>query len=641
MGFLPPVSRSVREMGLVPAALCPTGGLPLQGIPSSGKVAATASALQPWIGSAGGRDGEASPTGATLSPLSQRFRSLFDMTQNRLIPTFLSGQRQRPCLRGLALSSATLALAASTPAMAALPGNGESTPPAGQLLQLRCDAAVEATGVIGRTVAFHTDGDGRLDLIAKVSDELIWVTAPDPLQHSSTLGLHGVTAFTPLERVHSTIGALIVAHGGGVEYIVRDLDQRRVFSPIRTPLGGAGWVNARSLVAMDVDGDGDADILGLSADGTQLLRMDQVSPEAFVEQPAVDLGVELDELRAIQWGASGSALAAILRSTSDSACVIGADGTLLRAESFGGAIDDIVVVDDAHAAGEDGLAVLSAGSVTLLRPGMAAEAPVNVSPVAPTSMSAADLDGDGRADLLLNSSTVDEVTALLAQDTSTTGGPIFVAPNASTAISIPLEQSGASMGGQLANPVGADFDRDGDIDVFQLIESTRGACVQRNALTDETMLKPRVTELGVYPGPVGATAILTVDSSVMPDGLAPDQLEVTLSTLAAGAEQDAEEQHCLHLLHDAGSVTVGNGDDQVTLDIPCHLGDLSTLLIRGLRLDPATGEVASVGVEMSYRLIRVEGPTDGSLGDYEKVESNSGKQGTPPPAPPTPIDPFA
>ncbi|QDV06204.1 hypothetical protein Poly30_17110 [Planctomycetes bacterium Poly30] len=518
---------------------------------------------------------------------------------------------------------------------------GESSPAAGQLLQLRCEAAEEATGVIGRTVAFHTDGDGRLDLIAKVSDELIWVTAPDPLQHSSTLGIAGVTAFAAFERVGTGIGALVVAHAGGVELVVRDLAQMRVFAPIRTPLGTSSWAHARSVVAADVDGDGDMDIFGLSADGTQLLQLEQSAPDVFVELAAVSLGAELDELRAIQWSAGQTALAAILRSALDSACVIGGDGTLYRAESFAGSIDDIAVVRDAHAAGVDGLAVLSGAAITFMRPSTPLESPVNVAPVAPTSISAADVDADGRVDVLLNSSTVDQVTALLGQDRSSTGGATFVAPNAATAISIPLEQTGASMAGQLANPVGADFDRDGDIDIFQLIESTRGACVQRNVAMDETTLTPVMTNFEYFNTPTGPLAFVYVDALVMGDGAAPNRLEITISTQPQGAAPEDEEQHCLHLLYEVGSSTSGTGD-MVTLPLPVDLGDYSTLLIRGFREDAGTQAVESAGVEACYRLIRTYNSLQrGTDSGFDWIRTNGGPQGTPPPPPPKPIDPFA
>ncbi|MFT5734213.1 MAG: hypothetical protein ACI8WY_002894 [Planctomycetota bacterium] len=533
-----------------------------------------------------------------------------------------------------------VAVPASVPA--SVPAFGGGGAAAGQLLQLRCDAAMVATGVIGRTVALHTDGDGRLDLIAKVNDELIWVTAPDPLQHSSTLGIEGVSAYAPFERVGSMIGALIVAHGTGLDYVIRNNEQQRIFYPLRTPVGGAAWIDARSLASADFDGDGDSDIVGLSADGTQLLRLDQSTPEVFIEQPPVDLGVELDELRPIQWGAGSTSLAAILCGSVESACVISVDGTLLRAESFPSTIDDLTVVADGHAQGVDALVSLSGGSITVIRPGSPAEAPVSVAPIAPTSMSAADLDGDGRTDLLLNSTVVDEVTVLLAQDASTTGGQTFVAPNALTAISIPLEQTGSSMVGQMANPVGADFDRDGDIDVFQLIEATRGGCMQRNGIVDETAFKPLVTEFELFPAPGGSLAFVNVDALTMLDGQAPDTLEIVLSTLAQGATLDDEEQHCLRLFHEVGSVTVGTGEDMVTLNIPCELGDMSTLLIRGFREDPITEEVLGVGVEASYRLIRTGGSLQrGSDGPVTAHPGQGGPQGTPPPVPPVLIDPFA
>lgn len=519
---------------------------------------------------------------------------------------------------------------------------GGGSPPPGSLLQLHCEAAVAATGVIGRTVALHTDGDGRLDLIAQVSDELIWVTGPDPLQHSSTLGIDGVSSFAALSTEGSLMGSLVVVHPGGVDLVVRDLEQARAFVPVRTPIGSPAWAGARSVVTVDIDGDGDEDIFGLSADGAQLLRMDQQGPGVFSEAAPVDLGAELSELRPIRWSGGSVALAAIFHGSFESACVLAPSGTLYLAHPFSQPIDDLAVMGDAHLPGEDGLVVLSGGTLTVLRPGGIFEAPVNVAPIAPTSMSTVDLDGDGRGDVLLNSSTTDEVTALLGQDRSTSGGLTLVEPTAASAISIPLEQDGASMAGQRANPVGADFDRDGDIDVFQLIESTRGACVQRNVLVNENDLRPVIVSSEWVETPSGLFAFLSVAPMTMSDGLAPDRLEVTLSTTLPDANPEDEENLRLQVIYEVGSAITNEGDDMVTLPISGELGPRSSLLIRGYRDDAVTNVIREVGVEASYHLTLTQDSTSRGTGngvDVDPVE-NSGPQGTPPPSPPEPIDPF-
>ncbi len=577
--------------------------------------------------------------GAPVPPPS----SVSDLTMTTISTLVRQGRLPAPRFSSRAAASVLTGLTVCSFAAGMANSNGGGvTPPPGVLLQLSCEAATEATGVIGRTVALHTDGDGRHDLIAQVEDQLIWVAGPDPLQYSSTLGIDGVSSFAALPSGDSIISNLVVAHGSGADLVERDLDQARIFSPLRTPIGTAAWAGARSIVTVDIDSDGDVDIFGLSSDGTQLLRLNQDLPGVFSEEAPVELGAELSELRSIRWTGGSLALGAIFHGAIESACVLAPSGTLYFAQPFAAPIDDLVVMGDAHLPGVDGLVALSGGTLTVLRPGGIVETAVNVGPLAPTSMSAADLDGDGLCDVLVNSSTSDQVTALLGQDRATSGGLTLVDPNAATAISIPLEQNGASMAGQMANPVGADFDRDGDIDVFQLIESTRGACVQRNVVVNENEFRPVITDSSWVETPNGMIAFLDVAAMTMPDGLAPDRLEVTLSTTLPDANLDDDEYLRLQVVHDVGSATSGSGDDLVTLQIPGELGARSSLLIRGYRDNPATQAIRQVGVEATYRVTRTDEDTmrgEGS-GVVTGGAGNSGSQGTPPPDPPTPIDPF-
>ena len=200
------------------------------------------------------------------------------------------------------------------------------------------------------------------------------------------------------------------------------------------------------------------------------------------------------------------------------------------------------------------------------------------------------------------------------------------------------------MAGQYANPVGADFDRDGDIDVFQLIESTRGACVQRNVIVNENDFRPVITSSSWVETPSGMLAFLNVAPMTMTDGLAPDRLEVTLSTTLPEAGVGDEEYLRVQEIHIVGSVTNNDGDETVTLQIPGELGDRSSILIRGYRDNVVMDVIRQVGVEAAFQ---VAAPAESSLrgGDGGGIEiigiKNSGSQGTPPPAPPKPIDPFA
>ncbi|MEM8710676.1 MAG: VCBS repeat-containing protein, partial [Planctomycetota bacterium] len=471
-----------------------------------------------------------------------------------------------------------------------------------------------------------------LDLIAQVEDELIWVTAPDPLRYSSILDLDTVTAFSAFKRSSGGVDALVVASAAGLEYVIRDAQQLRVFRAVRSTIGGSEWASCRSLATADFDGDGDTDIAGIDAAGQTLLRLNQISEGVFAPGASVALGAEMDELRTLHWTAGSLVLGAILRGETDTACVFDAAGGLLAAEPFDGVIRDLTVVPSAHAAGVDALAVLMGGTVTLLRPGGVIEPAVGLGPIAPTAMSSADVDGDGRADLLLNSSTVDQIVTLLAQERALPGAATFVSPNAATSIVVSLEQNDAAMQGQRANPVGADFDRDGDIDLFQLVESTRTACVQRNAIVNEVEQSPVLVESEWYPIGTGTLAFLHLEPKPLPDGELPDFIEVTLATSAIGSGPDSVEDHRARVLYELGTATTGAGHELVTLQFDGEMGPNGTLLMRGGRRDSTSGAVLSTGVEAAY-ISGEEAESSARGGEPGRgwERGTAGPQSTPPP----------
>jgi len=501
------------------------------------------------------------------------------------------------------------------------------------VLEVEVSAAEAMYGSIGRTVALPTDLDGRLDVAAIVGDDIVVLTGPDPCQYSVALGMSGVTAMGTLPNEGGGPDRLLVAHSAGLSMVQRDPADPRGFTPLFSNVGGSAWIGARSVLAMDVDGDGDLDVVALDATGSNLLSLAQASDGTFSVQAPVALGVELSHLVEAPWGLSVPTLAASMTMAGvgdDSLVIIGVGGVLHASYTPGGAIDDIVHLTD-EVNGAVGVAALSGGGLTVLRPNGVVEATLPMDALAPTSLGAADVDGDGRTDVLLNSTIAPLVKVLMHQGS----GATF---KLSISMQVDLGSDGMDMSGQLANPIGADFDRDGDIDIFQMVEASRDGRLQRGMVVDEAPMQAAIeSDLWIF-DPSGSAVALTIKIPQMPLGGSPDMLEVVVYTSDPGVKKNGAQSMRGFVHVDVSGNAVGEVIS-VWLPYAGELGFESSIGLRCYDLDASGTVMVDCGVENAkeYELIEGGGTEGTGSGIGWTGRRQTGRGRIPPPRPPVPI----
>lgn len=503
----------------------------------------------------------------------------------------------------------------------------------GALLRLECETLRATAGALGAAVPCCFDGDGRLDVLGLVGEDLFLTSGPDPRQYGVSLGLDGVTSFTVVPMDSGRRQGALASVPGGLLYVVRD-DTVGGALFRQVPVAGPAWASARAMVAVDLDGDGDLDVAGLDATGTSLLTLERRGPALWQERPAVALGVEVDGLHALRWTSQRPEFATVVRDPAgqdDSILVVDAQGVLVSLRTPGGTVDDLDVL--VHGAGLDRLAVLSGTRVTVLRAGGVQEPPVDLLDCAPSAMVATDMDGDGMGDLAVNSTVVDRVTVLRGSAASS------ATLSAVDAWLVPLDEQGADLSVQRAAPLVGDFDGDGDLDLLQFFDDTRTAVLARRAVVDETALQPGVTVLAwtLQGGTTEAVLELVVPS--MPDGSAPDHLEVTVASTVGEPGGRGIESVLYHGVHGMDGFAPG-ATVIVPIAFDVEVGHRTSLFVRALADAPGGTHVDRVGPESVRRFERSSRSGGGSRGTSNGIDPIPGGQGGTegwPPPPPKPI----
>ena len=525
-------------------------------------------------------------------------------------------------------------LLATAVAPAALADFGKSDP--GLALPVHCIEIAAASGAIGTPIALHFDRDGRLDVLVPVGGQLFFVSGPDPQQFSASLDLSGVTAFTAVERPNSWIEEAVAATADGLRFVHRDLENESSFSVITTKQGTAAWARARSLAAVDLDDDGDIDIVGLSSHGRSLLKLERTGPGTWSELPVQPLPVELVSLEPLSWGTGQAAFVGVnvdSGNTDDALVVVHSDGSLVALLTPGGRIDDVVVMAG-RSIGTDSIAARIGDEIRVVRAGGAMEPAVDLSHISPTGMSSTDVDLDGMGDLLVNATVLDRTTVLFGSPS----GPL----NPGSALLVSWDTPTVDMGVQTVAPIGGDFDRDGDIDIFQMFDDTRAGLLKRSTGTDETSFHPIVRDSYWTIAPTNrglSTVEFTVEVPPLQSGSVPDVLEVNLSASSVGSSPGSLEHARVAKLIDLDGHEVG---DEVTFTVAFRgdIGPNASVTARGLGIDAASRSADEVGVERAFRYTVLSAALRGTNnGADPTLGENNGDVVVPPP-PPEPINPF-
>ena len=154
---------------------------------------------------------------------------------------------------GLCVSA--VAVSAAMPPNDSL-GTGDST-------YITCHAIARTPGAIGSACALHFDADHRMDVLVRVGGDLVYLSAPDSLQFSMICRLTGVTAYAPMELEDSWVNGAAFADAEGLHFVERTDLKDDSFDSTSASIGGAAWAGARALLALDLNGDKNSDVVGL------------------------------------------------------------------------------------------------------------------------------------------------------------------------------------------------------------------------------------------------------------------------------------------------------------------------------------------------------------------------------------------
>ena len=486
---------------------------------------------------------------------------------------------------GLCVSA--VAVSAAMPPNDSL-GTGDST-------YITCHAIARTPGAIGSACALHFDADHRMDVLVRVGGDLVYLSAPDSLQFSMICRLTGVTAYAPMELEDSWVNGAAFADAEGLHFVERTDLKDDSFDSTSASIGGAAWAGARALLALDLNGDKNSDVVGLDATGTQLLTTLNLGGGTWAMQPSVALGVELSSLAHVQLGGvSGFAGVAPDPGTgADAVVCIDPSGMPLLVASVGGSIDGFAVIRD-EGASDDSFALLLGDRVTVMDAGGAIEPGLLLTAEAPSSISTADVDGDGRDDVLANSTAGSDVTALLR--IACTGASLHGANVERFSFSLP----DVDWSQQRSAPLAADFDNDGDVDVLQFIDSERAASLCRSAQVEQNVHQVELLDAIWDVGQTSNTAELSVQIPPQVDGSAPDYLEILFSSNSFTAPGgDTRQEFHASRVFDVSSYAPGD-TAEVSFTWVGEVGSESSLNLRVLDVDETGTIVDRTGVARSY-----------------------------------------
>lgn len=497
--------------------------------------------------------------------------------------------------RPLGLLTAGLLLTAPTHAL----GGSELTP--GGSLRIECLAAERTTADFRCAQALHFDSDDRLDVIAQLGDDLVYLAAPDPLQYSMICQLDGVTAFNGIRLNGSWVHGAAAADNEGLRIVQRTGETAGALVVESVLVGGAEWAGARAVVPFDLDNDGDQDVVGLDVSGTQLLQLingggsageTTADPATWTTAPPLDLGMELAGLDVATVGGGAAFVGVAPAPRADAVAAFDTNGALLLLASVGGAVDDFKILT--NGAGDDSFALLLGSVVTVMDTSGRIEPGVDLAEEAPTAMSVADVDADGRADVLVNSTTGPEVTALLRV------GGTADSLDAASVESFGLDAPGADWSMQRSAPIGADFDDDGDVDVLQFVDSERYVSLRRSTRVNETTGQTSLIDTSWNLTPNGSSADLWVKVPPLADGTSPDYLEVMLTSNPVDPlSGDPRHKFISTEVIDVSDAAVGQVA-YLNLQWAGPLGSEASVSFRPLGVDPTGLYVDRTGVELAY-----------------------------------------
>ncbi len=303
------------------------------------------------------------------------------------------------------------------------------------------------------------------------------------------------------------------------------------------------WVGAKVVVAGDVDGDGDDDLVGIGADGTTILRK-QNNVTGLISLPSFVTSAQASDLVLLQWDLDLPLEIAVLNANGveildDTGAPATswthplAGGAITRLKQAGQARDRLAWITVWAPPAQQLLMVLAQGGATDI---------VDLGALDTIAIENGDYDLDGDDDLLISHRVSHELVWLENERSPTSpSGPSFTAnPDGTKLFRVGPPATQAPMND--ARPLLADLDLDGDLDVFFPCEQTMFYEVLRGEARNEAQWRP-TTGVTVWQDPApGVPATLTFPiSSPVQASAAQDEFEIEIwrrSHLGTWLDQD-------------------------------------------------------------------------------------------------------
>ncbi len=474
-------------------------------------------------------------------------------------------------------------------------------------------------GAFGRAQLCDVNGDLRPDVLSDLGGVPIVVFAPASTQTALGIPSLSATGLTPYPAADRD-DILVSAADGLTRLRYETLTATGRPGYVASLVLGSAFADSRSLSVCDLDGAGQLDLAALTFDGQALRRARADAAGNFTPEAPLALPFAASHLAAFQ--RAGQPVFAIAGGTA--LALLDAAGQSLDTFQLGAPILDLAVVDGALVA----LSADAAGSswLTVFGPTGAAETPLALGPIDAVGLSVADLDGLHGHDLLITGRADGHLR--LVRHSGVAGASYL--PAGVTALEILDEAQDPS--GQRANAVAADFDLDGDVDIFifHLCEALRGGVFARESAVLHTTFAPElVSGMVEFDGPY-PHALIDVSPRALRHGALPTHVMVELwAELPLGASYPGQAVLNFPMGQAIVEVDPLAPDFTVRVDAPVALGDRAWVVLRGLA---SSGQSVTSGSDRVVRFERAGVEVGG--GGTGGADDHRGDAITPPPPPP-------
>lgn len=394
---------------------------------------------------------------------------------------------------------------------------------------------VSATNGLGVAAVGEFTADQRCDVCQVVGGRPWIIAGPDTYRQLVSLTTASSTTDVATLIASGPCGTdvLMMTSSRGLE--AWHLNSARDGFNVTLISNSADWQSAKSLQCVDLDGDGDQDIMALKSNGLAIVRMTRSGTTfgslSFTSATSLTLSSAAHSIVAGQWQSStpNTAEVAVLTGTAVTVHAMtsstlgsnlitcptatGTTPTALRRIAFTGG-DGLLWIAKNSTTNQDELRAMRSTQVW--------DSMVDLGSIKTTGVATGDLDADGDDDLvLIGTSSADlrlySNTPSLTECFGTTAGRMVASPIDYDPLLPMLNQA--------ARPLMADFDNDGDLDFYSGIQGSAGGyIVNRNFVVPESL--GRINLTGAVIG-VGGEIELTVEPTDVMD-FNPTHVEVAI-----------------------------------------------------------------------------------------------------------------